>query len=96
MSDLFSDTPTNPENTEVPIENAPPVAAPTEFDTEYVNFGGQCPSFGSHDISVGSVSVPLTIDITPLCELSELVRPAVIGGAYLVATGLVVSAIRES
>lgn len=96
LSDLFSDAPTNPENTEVPIEDAPPVRAPTEFDTEYVNFGGQCPSFGSHDISVGSVSVPLNIDITPLCELAELVRPAVIGGAYLAATGLVVAAIREA
>ena len=96
ISDMFSDSPSNAEDTEVPIDDAPPVRAPTEFDTEYVNFGGQCPSFGSHDISVGSVSVPLTIDITPLCELAELVRPAVIGGAYLVATGLVVAAIREA
>tara|TARA_B100000524_G_C23653747_1_gene371009 strand:+ start:1422 stop:2546 length:1125 start_codon:yes stop_codon:yes gene_type:complete len=96
LSDMFGDSPSEPENTDVPIDDAPPVRAPNEFDTEYVNFGGQCPSFGSHDISVGSVSVPLTIDITPLCELAELVRPAVIGGAYLVATGLVVAAIREA
>lgn len=96
LSDMFGDSPSNAEDTEVPIDDAPPIRAPTEFDTEYVNFGGQCPSFGSHDISVGSVSVPLTIDITPLCELAELVRPAVIGGAYLVATGLVVAAIREA
>jgi len=68
---------------------------PSQFDQMYVQFGGQCPSFEATTISVGPVSVPLSFDLSPLCDFALFVRPAVLGIAYLGAMGIVTAAIRE-
>lgn len=68
---------------------------PSNFDRDYLNYGGQCPTFNGFTISIGSQSVNLSFDITPLCDFAIAVRPAVIALAYLAGMGIVANAIRE-
>ena len=81
-------------DTEVNVDEKE-VQDPSQFDQMYVQFGGQCPTFEVNTISVGSVSVPISFDLSPYCDFALKVRPAVIGFGYLVALGIVSNAIRE-
>ena len=96
LSDMFGDTPSNPENTDVPIDDAPPVRAPNDFDVEYINFGGQCPTLPSFDVGIGGASTNMAFDMSPLCDLAVKIRPAIIGIAYFIGLGIIASAIRET
>lgn len=81
-------------DTEVDVEQQE-LQDPSNFDQNYVQFGGQCPILDSYTITVGPISVPLSFDLSPYCEFALKVRPAIQGFAYLTAMGIVVSAIRE-
>lgn len=78
------------------IDTSPPTKSATDFDTEYLRFGGQCPATPSTSLSVGAVSVPLSIDLTPLCDFVVMVRPAILAMAYLSALFVVARAIGET
>lgn len=92
----FREEPTQPEK-EQPIDiDERPLTNPSSYDKNYLNFGGSCPSVESTNIQVGPISVPLSINVTALCDFALKVRPAVLGLAYLTALGIVSSAIRES
>lgn len=94
--EFFKDEPVEKESKPVDVDVPQPTKAPSDFDVDYVRFGGQCPIMPSSSISVGVVSVPLSFDMSPLCDLANAIRPAVLSIAYFVALGLIVSAIRET
>lgn len=81
---------------DLPIDQTPLDRDPSSFDTSYVTFGAQCPVFDSYEVSVGPISKSLSMDLTPLCQFAEKVRPAILGMSYLTAAGIVVAAIRET
>ncbi|KMU98227.1 hypothetical protein ACS72_16560 [Acinetobacter sp. VT 511] len=81
---------------DLPIDETPLDRDPSSFDTSYVTFGAQCPVFDSYEVSVGPISKSLSMDLTPLCQFAEKVRPAILGMSYLTAAGIVVAAIRET
>ena len=68
----------------------------SEFDINYINFGGQCPVLPSFNIGIGGASSALTFDMTPLCDMALKIRPAVIAIAYFIGLGVIASAIRET
>ena len=78
------------------VENKQPDKSPSDFDQDYLTYGGQCPTFQSKTISVGAIAVPLSVDMTPMCDFAKSVRPAVLALAYLAAMAIVASAIRDS
>ena len=78
------------------IDTTQPTKSATDFDTDYLRFGGQCPATPSTSLSVGAVSVPLSIDLTPLCDFVVMVRPAILAMAYLSALFVVARAIGET
>lgn len=84
------------EEQDLPIDETPLDRDPSSFDTSYVTFGAQCPVFDSYEVSVGPISKSLSMDLTPLCQFAEKVRPAILGMSYLTAAGIVVAAIRET
>lgn len=63
---------------------------PSEFDTNYVNFGGACPAMQPFTV----MNVTLRFDLTPLCQFAVEVRPAVLAVSYLFALAIVVSAFK--
>ena len=69
---------------------------PSQFDQMYVQFGGQCPTFETSTITVGPISVPISLDLSALCDFALMVRPAVIGLGYLAGLAIVSNAIREA
>lgn len=79
----------------VDVENKP-VDSPSKYDTDYVNFGGSCPTFSTNTITVGSISIPLSFDLTPFCDWAKLLRPAVLGVAYLSALAIISTAIKDA
>lgn len=92
----FKEEPTQPEK-EQPLDiDQKEITNPSNFDKNYLNFGGSCPSVESTNVQIGPISVPISIDVTALCDFALKVRPAVLGLAYLTALGIVSSAIRES
>lgn len=99
LSDFFQSEPP-PEkpqkDTDVPIDDLPPTKSASEFDVNYINFGGQCPVLPSFNIGIGGASSALTFDMTPLCDMALKIRPAVIAIAYFIGLGVIASAIRET
>lgn len=99
LSDIFNSDPP-PEKTQnetdVPIDDLPPTKGASEFDINYINFGGQCPVLPSFNIGIGGASSALTFDMTPLCDMAVKIRPAVIAIAYFIGLGVIASAIRET
>lgn len=93
---MNSDLPPEKTDTSVDVVPSVPAKAADSFDVDYVAFGGQCPVMPSSVISVGVVSVPLSFNMTPLCDLANAIRPAVLAIAYFVGLGVVASAIRET
>lgn len=93
---IKSDPDPQTDNTKPDIDTTPPTKSATDFDTDYLRFGGQCPATPSTSLSVGAVSVPLSIDLTPLCDFVVMVRPAILAMAYLSALFVVARAIGET
>lgn len=82
--------------TDVPVDDLPPTKGASDFDVNYINFGGQCPVLPSFNIGIGGASSALTFDMTPLCDMALKIRPAVIAIAYFIGLGVITSAIRET
>lgn len=99
LSDIFNSDPPpekTQKETDVPIDDLPPTKGASEFDINYINFGGQCPVLPSFNIGIGGASSALTFDMTPLCDMAVKIRPAVIAIAYFIGLGVIASAIRET
>jgi hypothetical protein len=99
LADIFnSDSPPEKtqKETDVPVDDLPPTKNASEFDVNYINFGGQCPVLPSFNIGIGGASSALTFDMTPLCDMAVKIRPAVIAIAYFIGLGVIASAIRET
>lgn len=84
------------EDTQVDIDDKQPTKNPSEFDKDYLNYGGQCPTNPSKTLSIGAQSVDLTLNLKPMCDFALSVRPAVIALAYLSAMAIVANAIRDT
>lgn len=99
LADIFNSDPPpekTQKETDVPIDDLPPTKGASEFDINYINFGGQCPVLPSFNIGIGGASSALTFDMTPLCDMALKIRPAVIAIAYFIGLGVIASAIRET
>lgn len=99
LSDFFQSEPPpekTQKETDVPIDDLPPTKGASEFDINYINFGGQCPVLPSFNVGIGGASSALTFDMTPLCDMALKIRPAVIAIAYFIGLGVIASAIRET
>lgn len=98
LSDFFQDTPPDKSQseTDVPVEVPPDVKNASEFDVDYVSFGGQCPTMSPFSINILGSSSSMTFDMTPLCNLAVTIRPAIIAIAYFIGLGVIASAIRET
>lgn len=98
LSDFFQDTPPDKSQyeTDVPVEVPPDVKNASEFDVDYVSFGGQCPTMSPFSINILGSSSSMTFDMTPLCNLAVTIRPAIIAVAYFIGLGVIASAIRET
>ena len=77
------------------INDTPPTKSAQDFDSNYINFGGQCPSFSPTTISVGIVAVPISFNAQPLCDFAILCRPIILALAYFAAMAIVANAIRS-
>ena len=77
------------------IDTTPPTKSAQDFDSNYINFGGQCPSFSPTTISVGIVAVPISFNAQPLCDFAILCRPIILALAYFAAMAIVANAIRS-
>lgn len=96
MIDWFkSDPDPQTDNTKPDIDTRQPTKSATDFDTDYLRFGGQCPNFSPTTISVGIVAVPISFDAQPLCDFAILCRPIILALAYFVAMAIVANAIRS-
>lgn len=99
LTDIFNSDPPpekTQKETDVPIDDLPPTKGASEFDINYINFGGQCPVLPSFNVGIGGASSALTFDMTPLCDMALKIRPAVIAIAYFIGLGVIASAIRET
>ena len=77
------------------IDTTQPTKSANDFDTDYLRFGGQCPSFSPTTISVGIVAVPISFNAQPLCDFAILCRPIILALAYFAAMAIVANAIRS-
>lgn len=97
VSDWFDWTKQEPEqdtDTEVDVEQ------PEEFDTsiftkDRFQVSRQCPVPEQHTITLTGVSVSFTFDLTPLCTVLEMARPALVACSYLYAAYIVIGAARN-
>lgn len=99
LADIFNSDPPpekTQKETDVPVDDLPPTKGASDFDVNYINFGGQCPVLPSFDVGIGGASSALTFDMTPLCDMAVKIRPAVIAIAYFIGLGVIASAIRET
>lgn len=96
--DFFQDTPPEKtqKETDVDVEVPPDVKNASEFDVDYVSFGGQCPVMSPFSIDILGASSSMNFDMTPLCNLAVTIRPAIIAIAYFIGLGVIASAIRET
>lgn len=99
LADIFNSDPPpekTQKETDVPVDDLPPTKGASDFDVNYINFGGQCPVLPSFNVGIGGASSALTFDMTPLCDMAVKIRPAVIAIAYFIGLGVIASAIRET
>ena len=85
----------NSDDVKPDVDKTPPTKSARDFDANYINFGGQCPTFQSVTVSVGLVSVPISFNAQPLCDFAILCRPAILALAYFAAMAIVANAIRS-
>lgn len=95
MVDWFKSDPDPQTDTKPDIDTTPPTKSAQDFDSNYINFGGQCPSFSPTTISVGIVAVPISFNAQPLCDFAILCRPIILALAYFAAMAIVANAIRS-
>lgn len=84
----------NNDGTEVDIDT------PTPFDNSVFSkdrfaVSRQCPIPEQHTISLSGVSVNFSFDMTPLCQVLILARPALVACSYLYAAYIVIGAARN-
>lgn len=97
IKDWFDWTKQEPEqdtDTEVDVEQ------PEEFDTsiftkDRFQVSRQCPAPEQHTITLSGVSVSFSFDMTPLCTVLEMARPALVACSYLYAAYIVIGAARN-
>ncbi len=95
MVDWFKSDPDPQTDSKPDIDASPPTKSAQDFDSNYINFGGQCPNFSPTTISVGMVAVPISFDAQPLCDFAILCRPIILALAYFAAMAIVANAIRS-
>ena len=95
MIDWFKSEPDPQTDSKPDIDTTPPTKSAQDFDSNYINFGGQCPSFSPTTISVGIVAVPISFNAQPLCDFAILCRPIILALAYFAAMAIVANAIRS-
>lgn len=76
------------------------VDTPTPFDNSVFSkdrfaVSRQCPIPEQHTISLSGVSVNFSFDMTPLCQVLILARPALVACSYLYAAYIVIGAARN-
>ncbi|ENU57598.1 hypothetical protein L291_3670 [Acinetobacter guillouiae MSP4-18] len=76
------------------------IKKPDEFDTSIFSkdrfaVSRQCPIPEQHTISLSGVSVNFSFDMTPLCQVLILARPALVACSYLYAAYIVIGAARN-
>lgn len=70
---------------------------PTQYDKDYVSFGGQCPTVDGLTVTIAGTTVHQAFDLSPLCTFAtDWARPAILGLAYLTALGIISNAIRDT
>lgn len=84
----------NNDGTEVDVDT------PTPFDNSVFSkdrfaVSRQCPIPEQHTISLSGVSVNFSFDMTPLCQVLILARPALVACSYLYAAYIVIGAARN-
>lgn len=95
MIDWFKSDPDPQTDNKPDINDTQPTKSAQDFDSNYINFGGQCPSFSPATISVGIVAVPISFNAQPLCDFAILCRPIILALAYFAAMAIVANAIRS-
>lgn len=81
-------------------DNDVPVKTPEAFDNSVFSkdrfaVSRQCPIPEQHTISLSGVSVNFSFDMTPLCQVLILARPALVACSYLYAAYIVIGAARN-
>ncbi|WP_323842845.1 virulence factor TspB C-terminal domain-related protein [Moraxella sp. Pampa] len=69
---------------------------PSDFDSDYLKYGGQCPDLDSFVIPIGEQSINMKFDISPFCSFVVNVRPAILAIAYLLAMMIIGRAIQQT
>ncbi|MFW2178531.1 MULTISPECIES: virulence factor TspB C-terminal domain-related protein [unclassified Moraxella] len=87
--------PDKTDDTKPNIDTAPSTKSAQDFDSNYINFGGQCPSFSPTTISVGIYTSNVSFNPQPLCDFAILCRPVILALAYFGAMAIVANAIRS-
>lgn len=95
LKDWASSDPDPQTDSKPDIDTTTPTKSAQDFDSNYINFGGQCPSFSPTTISVGMVAVPISFNAEPLCDFAILCRPIILALAYFAAMAIVANAIRS-
>lgn len=76
------------------------VKKPDEFDTsifskDRFSVSRQCPVPEQHTLNVTGISVNFSFDMTPICDVLTLARPALVACSYLYAAYIVIGASRN-
>lgn len=76
------------------------VKKPDEFDTsifskDRFSVSRQCPVPEQHTLNVTGISVNFSFDMTPICDVLTLARPAIVACSYLYAAYIVIGAARN-
>lgn len=98
VKDWFDWTKKDPEQDN--SDNDLPVTTPEPFDTSVFSkdrfqVSRQCPAPEQHTITLSGVSVSFSFDMTPLCTVLEMARPALVACSYLYAAYIVIGAARN-
>lgn len=81
-------------------DNEIEVEVPEEFDMsvfskDRFSVSKQCPVPEQHTLNVSGMSVNFSFDLTPVCQVLEFARPALIACSYLYAAYIVIGASRN-
>lgn len=76
------------------------IEQPEEFDNsvfskDRFSVSRQCPVPEQHTISLSGISVNFSFDLTPICTVLDLARPALVACSYLYAAYIVIGAARN-
>lgn len=76
------------------------IEQPDEFDNSIFSkdrfqVSRQCPVAQEHSIDVTGITVSFSFDLTPLCTVLEMARPALVACSYLYAAYIVIGAARN-